>query len=299
LVTWWSQTFFDIPDSTIGLRTRPWDEVQEVVDKLPRLTKADFLPEGSAFGKGKDKEREREKEALLEQIAVGAGGERLRTVNSLMKKALQQEGSRDVSAILFVALARAIGLGTRLVVSLQAVPWRAEKVIAKKKPGAGRGGRTLASRQGEGPASDDESEDELEEVPIPAPEDGEGGPGAVMGKLKKRNTTRAGGKRRLQDPADLYRLRKPKPPPQTLAAKPKLKSKQGDSKSFQGYLPADASDLAEQPPVFWAEVFSRSDQRWIPVDPIKGHTRKRTLFEPASDNGPIRMLYVVAFEEGE
>jgi xeroderma pigmentosum group C-complementing protein len=203
--------------------------VQEIVDKLPRLTKADFLPEGSAFGKGKDKEREREKEALLEQISTGAGGERLRTVNSLMKKALQQEGSRDVSAILFVALARAIGLGTRLVVSLQAVPWRAEKVVAKKKPGAGRGGRTLASRQGEGPASDDESEDELEEVPIPAPEDGEGGPGAVMGKLKKRNTTRAGGKRRLQDPADLYRLRKPKPAPQTLAAKPKLKSKQGDS----------------------------------------------------------------------
>lgn len=228
LVTWWSQTFFDIPDNTVGLRTRPWDEVQEVVDKLPRLTKADFLPEGSAFGKGQDKERERAKDALLEQISIGAGGERLRTVNSLMKKALQQEGSRDVSAILFVALARAIGLGTRLVVSLQAVPWRAEKVVAKKKPGAGRGGKSLASRQGEGPASDDESEDELEEVPIPAPEDGEGGPGAVIGKLKKRNTTRAGGKRRLQDPADLYRLRKPKPAPQTLASKPKLKSKLGD-----------------------------------------------------------------------
>jgi hypothetical protein len=45
-------------------------------------------------------------------------------------------------------------------------------------------------------------------------------------------------------------------------------------------------------------VFSRSDQRWIPVDPIRGIIRKRNIFEPASDNGPIRMVYVVGYEEG-
>lgn len=59
------------------------------------------------------------------------------------------------------------------------------------------------------------------------------------------------------------------------------------------------TDLASQPPVMWAEVFSRSDQRWIPVDPMRGTIRKKTHFEPASDNGPIRMAYVMAFEEGE
>jgi xeroderma pigmentosum group C-complementing protein len=49
----------------------------------------------------------------------------------------------------------------------------------------------------------------------------------------------------------------------------------------------------------WAEVFSRSDQRWIPVDPMRGTIRKKTHYEPGSDNGPVRMAYVMAFEEGE
>jgi xeroderma pigmentosum group C-complementing protein len=230
LVTWWAQTFFDIPDHTLGLRTRPWDEVQEIVEKLPRLTKADFFAGGSAFGDGKGKGKEKEKEDLLERLSVRAGGERLRTVNSLMKKALQQEGSRDASAILFVSLARAVGLGVRLVTSLQAVPWRAEKVVVKKTPGAGRGGRTLASRQGEGPSSGgEESEDELEEVPIPVPGSVEGGPGAVRDKIRKgKKNIRAGGRRRLPDPADMYRLRKPKPAPQTLGAQTKPKTNQGE-----------------------------------------------------------------------
>ncbi|KAK8858825.1 hypothetical protein IAR55_003055 [Kwoniella newhampshirensis] len=283
LVTWWSQSFFDISDPAIGLRTRPWDEVQEIVDQLPRLTRADFSASSFASqGKGKGKAKEEEAQ-YLEKLEQGANGERLRSVNSLMKKALQQEGSRDVSAQLFVALARACGLGARLVVSLQAVPWRAEKIVQKKKPGAGRGGRTVASRQGNGPASDDDDEDdeELEEVPIPGLDIEENGASAK----KPKNTVRAAGQRRLQDPADLYRLRKVKLPPQkvgTAVSKPKAKVKQ---------------DLTDQPPVFWAEIFSRSDQRWTPVDPVRGTIRKKNHFEPTSDSGPIRMLYVVAYEE--
>lgn len=62
---------------------------------------------------------------------------------------------------------------------------------------------------------------------------------------------------------------------------------------------ADGADLSDQPPVFWAEIFSRSDQRWITVDPVKGTIRKKKDFEPKGDSGPVRMLYVVAFEEGE
>ncbi len=170
-----------------------------------------------------------------EKITQGSGGEKLRTVNSMMKKVLQQEGSRDVSAQLFVALARACGLGVRLVVSLQAVPWRAEKVVAKKKPGAGRGGRTVASRQGNGPSSDEEEseEDDMEEVPIPSAEE----PHEVTAKLPTtKGGIRGAGKRRLQDPADVYRLRKPKPTPQKVGTpiKPKAKPKQG--KIFIGSL---------------------------------------------------------------
>ena len=51
--------------------------------------------------------------------------------------------------------------------------------------------------------------------------------------------------------------------------------------------------------MFWAEVYSRPDQRWIPVDPIRGTIKRKKDFEPSSDTGPIRMLYVIAFEEGE
>ena len=207
-------------------------------------------------------------------MAENSGGERLRSPNSLMKKLLQQEGSRDVMAQLFVALARACGLGARLVTSLQALPWRAEKhSTPKKKSGAGRKGKTLASRQGDGPASSDE--EDLEEVPIP---DEQTPP-------RKGPPVRAAGRRRHQDPADVYRLRPPRPTPKAKTAKPVVEQ--------------PLSDLSPQPPVFWCEIYSRSDQRWIPVDPVRGTIRKKTHFEPSSDTGPIRMLYVVAYEEGE
>ncbi|WVF68799.1 hypothetical protein IAT40_003571 [Kwoniella sp. CBS 6097] len=274
LVTWWSQSFFDISDPTIGLRTRPWDEIQEIIDQLPKLTRADLTP-GHFISDTKEKSKERQD--TLDQMSIGSGEEKLRSVNSLMKKALQQEGSRDVSAQLFVSLARSCGLGARLVVSLQPVPWRAEKVVHKKKPGAGRGGRSLASRQGMGPESDgedDEDEDEFEEVPMPGSEE----------KKTPKSNVRAAGVRRMQDPADLYRLRPSKPAPPKVGTPSKRR-------------PKTKQDLTDQPPVFWAEVFSRSDQRWIPVDPVRGTIRKKNHFEPSTDSGPIRLLYVVAFEE--
>jgi len=57
--------------------------------------------------------------------------------------------------------------------------------------------------------------------------------------------------------------------------------------------------------VFWTEVFSRADSRWLPVDPIRGIVNKRQVFDPSStDTLPKarraaynRMLYVIALEE--
>lgn len=56
--------------------------------------------------------------------------------------------------------------------------------------------------------------------------------------------------------------------------------------------------------MFWTEVFSKADARWLPVDPIRGLVNKRTVFDPTSTlNSPAgtrvenRMVYVVAFEE--
>lgn len=189
------------------------------MDQLPRLTRSDMF--GSHFG-----ETGMDYAEMHKKLEEGSGGERLRSCNSLMKKVLQQEGSRDVSAQLFVALARACGLGARLVTSLQPVPWRAEKVAVKKMSGSK--GRTVASRQGNGADNDDSEEEEMEEVPIPGTPDGNG-KAPVKGKGKK-PTVRAAGQRRLQDPADLYRLRAPRPPTQKVGgpSKPKPKKKEGE-----------------------------------------------------------------------
>lgn len=70
-------------------------------------------------GKGKAKQNDEEVEGL--DIW---GGELIRTEKSLQKRALVMRGSRDVGAQLFVAAARSLGLGVRLVVSLQSVGWR-------------------------------------------------------------------------------------------------------------------------------------------------------------------------------
>lgn len=228
LVTWWSQDFFDISDPLLGQRTRTWDDVQEIIERLPRLSLADLrggtfakkieTPTKNKKGKGKGKAKEIE-DSILAQLQEELGGERLRSANSMAKKALQQEGSRDVSAQLFVALARACGLGARLVVSIQAVPWRAEKVVARKK-GAGSGAREAARRQGMGEDYSGSEEDELEEVPIPGIDTGTSTP-----KSQKSNMRGAGRHNRPKDPADMYRLRQPKPPPQTIGSKPKPKKK--------------------------------------------------------------------------
>lgn len=293
LVTWWSQAFFDVSDTTSGMRTRTWDEVQEVIDKVPRLEKRDFqsgtfAAQLSSKGKGKGKKKDVDEDPIIDALSQEYGGEKVRSVNSLMKKALQQEGSRDMSAQLFVALARACGLGARLVVSLQPVPWRAEKVVQKKsKTGAGKGGRSRASRQGNGSAaSTEDDEDEFEEVPIPS------GSGTASRKNKR---IFGAGKRRVDNPNDLYRLRAQRPPPKKVGT-PKRNPKEG---AWKQSCCTDQADMTAQPPVFWAEVYSRSDQRWIPVDPVAGLIRKKAHYEPASDNGPVRLVYVVGFEEGE
>lgn len=226
LVTWWSQSFFEVSDWQLGVRTRTWDEVMAIVDTLPRV----------AALKAKGGNIEAENAELVKKL--GDGGERLRTVKSLMKKALQQEGGRDTSAQLFVALCRALGLGARLVVSLQAVPWRAEKVSTPAKGknsarGKGKGKEAATPTANAG----DEDEDEFEEVVVPPA----GEPITPARGTKRRaddSVTESGGtasgastpaQKPIPNPPPrqpLYRLRKPKP--QKLGtAKPAKKKKTG------------------------------------------------------------------------
>jgi len=62
------------------------------------------------------------------EIHTGKGpipGETIRSAQSLMKRALNMSASQDLSAQLFVSLCRSLGIGARLVISLQPLNWRA------------------------------------------------------------------------------------------------------------------------------------------------------------------------------
>ena len=211
LATWWANDYFEISDTTIGVKTRGWDEVMEIVERLPRLVQnagLQIVVDGednnlvAALKEGKVRAVERLDQEVVEEFqgALGPGGERIRTVNSFMKKVLQARGGRDTSAQLFVALCRSLGLGARLVVSLQPVQWKADKQLVPKPSGSRKSttapeensasakqpkvsGRTKGKqtrRKGKMPEktiSEEEEEDDMEEVQVitgTAPIDGPG-----------------------------------------------------------------------------------------------------------------------------
>lgn len=86
--------------------------------------------------------------------------ERLRSPNSVAKHALQRSGTRDVAALVFVGIVRALGIPVRLVSSLQCVSWSTPKEYPSKRA---RG--TKASSPADHPLP--ENEVEMEEVTIP------------------------------------------------------------------------------------------------------------------------------------
>ncbi|EJD41269.1 Rad4-domain-containing protein [Auricularia subglabra TFB-10046 SS5] len=206
LCTWWYDSF-DVYDD-VGVRSRTYDQV--------------------------------EAGALADEE-----GEVLRSAKSMMKHALQRSGSRDVSAQLFTALCRALGIPARVVVSLQSVPWQAS--VGKPKTG----GKKKKAAPAELVDVEDEDDDDMEEVPIPSSS------------------------------------KQPAPPPV------KLRKRKPAGRKLRDVQPP----LAGWPPVFWTEVFSRPDGRWIPVDPVRNLINKKRMFEPPRNDANNRMTYVVAFEE--
>lgn len=140
----------------------------------------------------------------------------VRSEKSLMKRALQRYGSRDVSAQLFTALCRALGIPARLVVSLQSVPWQAGvgKPKSKPKPKTKGKGKDRASVDGE---EDGEEDGDMEEVDIPStggyfPGDGQTLDGGS-------SSPAANGKGKGKEKAKpVIRLRKSKSKGQTLAS---------------------------------------------------------------------------------
>ncbi|KIY62810.1 Rad4-domain-containing protein, partial [Cylindrobasidium torrendii FP15055 ss-10] len=225
LVEWWSGVFFQAePEGHI--RNRTYEAVTTRMDvpdyrgKLRQDLETDALVE------------------LLEDI-LDDEGEIIRAPKSLMKHALMQSGCRDTGAQLFTALCRALDLPTRLIASIQSVPWKVnvDKPKAPSKPKK-KTDSDVDSVQSE--ATSHKPTIKLRKTPHK---------GHILGK-------------------------KPKIPP------PKRKE-----------------DALYMPPVFWTEVYSRADGRWIPIDPLRAITNNRKVFDPTGASTENRMVYVLAFEE--
>ena len=115
---WWADSFFEVlPEGHI--RSRTFDEVRRGLEVRGLHLKDRYNPD-----------------AIIDidtlQDMVDDEIELIRSPNSLMKHALMRNGSRDVSAQLFTALCRSLGIPARLVVSLQSVPWQTG--VGKPKP---------------------------------------------------------------------------------------------------------------------------------------------------------------------
>ncbi|KAL4073305.1 hypothetical protein V8B97DRAFT_2034594, partial [Scleroderma yunnanense] len=246
LVDWWSETFFTVLP-TGHIRTRTFEEVQQEIESQANGSHSiDFDDDDS---------------------------ERIRSVNSLMKHALMQNGTRDISSQLFTALCRALDIPARLIVSLQSVPWRSDT-------GKHSGG---SSRKGKAPMTPGESDNSLEVN--------------ELSEIDHPNTSTSvekGKSRQQKKAAPIIKLRKTRSRAASRRSTPSVVGK--------------ISNPTCTPPVFWTEVFSRADSRWLPVDPIRGIVNKRHVFDPsgpqyvetsskASRIQDNRMLYVVALEE--
>jgi len=282
LVEWWARDFFRV-QKTGHIQSHTYEEIQ-------RLLKSDDYEFDENY-----------------QLAYASfeGHEIIKSPKSLMKHTLMRSGSRDVSAQLFTALCRGLGIPARLVVSLQSVPWQAN---------AGKPKQT--GKKKSKPDTPVDSDEDMEEVIVPAVRDIKGKRRAVdldggYGVSDGSRSSAAGspsvngkGKGKgKQKATPAVRVRKQRPKPREIL--------EGSVHVFIFVPPRsrlktflEDPDLVPAPPTMWTEVFSRADCCWLPVDPTRAIVNKRKVFDPAYSNLPKkgenvrnRMLYVMAFEE--
>ncbi|KAI0345889.1 Rad4-domain-containing protein [Trametopsis cervina] len=271
LTEWWWKSFTVLP--TGHIRSRTYEDVQKKA--------AERAARASADRKGKGRARD-----YVEDDEDGDEGEVVRSEKSLMKHALMRRGSRDVSAQLFTALCRALGIPARLVVSLQSMPWKAN--VGKPKPSAKKKPNNKGKQK-----ADEEQESDMEEVDIPSAGGSKSGfPGngqTMSGSSTPVSDAKGKGKQKAVPVIRLRGSRGRKLGSTSAAVKPKRERTPDPTKSA---------------PVFWTEVFSRADAVWLPVDPVRFIINKPKVFDPSIPfNAPTgtrvenRMVYVVAFEE--
>ncbi|KAJ7213931.1 hypothetical protein GGX14DRAFT_518886 [Mycena pura] len=214
------------------------------------------------------------------QDVLDDDGECIRGPTSLMKHALMQRGTRDTSAQLFTALCRGLGIPARLVVSLQSVPWQSN--VGKPKP-----------RYGKGKAK-------AEDTGTPDPKN--------KGKAKADASVFTGTGQRLDGgvvPEKSDKAKgKEKAAPVIKLRNAKRKGNVLGSRAATPSASTSITDPTTTPPVFWTEVFSRPDARWLPVDPVRNRVNQGKEFDPSYDQkgakralADNRMVYVLAFED--
>jgi xeroderma pigmentosum group C-complementing protein len=284
LAEWWSGVFFEvIPDGHV--RNRTFASIQKLLNE-------------NGVGPNDDIET-----GVLPDI-LDTDHEPIKSPKSLMKHAIQAYGSRDTSAQLFTALCRALGVPTRLVVSLQSVPWQA--AVGKPKPKYTKSKKSKGKQKAAENAIS-EAEDDMEEVNISrasssAPGSANGafsGEGHRLDGSPVGKSDKAKGKEKAKPEV---KLRKTKSKGRKVGTSSSTKPIGNSSYSLSGILhlrKSYLSDPLQSPPVFWTEVFSRPDGRWLPVDPLRGIVNNRKVFDPSAlgDQAENRILYVLAIEE--
>ncbi|KAI0821974.1 hypothetical protein BC628DRAFT_1460116 [Trametes gibbosa] len=308
LAEWWAGTFKIVP--TGHIRSRTFEEVQKTIRlEAPAPSDSKGKGKGKARALADDEDDEGDDD---DDARFGVDGERIRSAKSLMKHALMRRGSRDTSAQLFTALCRALSIPARLVVSLQSVPWQAgvgkPKLPTKKKKANEEGGTTFTKAKGKAKAAASEDEDDdMEEVSIP-------GSSAVS--TPRGRTPFPGSGQRVDgaSPATSERDKGKKKAPPVIRLRKSRGQKLGSAETPEVARPRPREhtpDPTATAPVFWTEVFSRADARWIPVDPVRVIVNRRKAFDPTPNpNAPNaksdkrrpvrvenRMVYVLAFEE--
>ncbi|KAK0187785.1 hypothetical protein F5146DRAFT_1060756 [Armillaria mellea] len=257
LVKWWYESFFEVLPEG-HIRNRTFDFVQRRMPLDSQTKTAEECP----------LDTETLQDILDDDV------ERIKSPKSLMKHTLMQCGSRDTGAQLFTALCRGLGLPARLVVSLQSVPWQA--AVGKPKP---------------------KYDKKKKNSQVKVPEDGEvddGTPIASTSASSLNGGTSKGEGQRL-DGAPVGKSDKAKGKEK---AQPTVKLRKTKAKgNVLGATVPKKEDPTSTPPVFWTEVFSRPDGRWIPIDPLRAIVNKRNVFDPTGISQQNRLVYVLAIEE--
>lgn len=181
------------------------------------------------------------------------------------KAAKDLEGSDDLGAQLFCALLRSIGVETRLVCSLQPLPFAASAQAPVSKPSTPA--KTTIYVDHSADERDSTKEDTTSRASIAARAFGGSSTPQPIKRIQRLG-------QRGHSPAIDARLA-----PATITP-PKPKST---------YKP--------QYPVYWVEAFNTAYQKWVAVDPLAtASVNNPTKLEPPMSHPDNVMSYVVAFE---